>query len=139
MSQRPTADIVADFYAALAAGDAAAIAETIDAHFADDAAVEWPPSLPHGGRVEGSRRLRGLFTGIAKAGNQAGATNLKVLRTIGDGDHVVAWITFDWKDPGAGNGTPNAALEVWSFSDGLVHEIRAFYWDTAAIAQPQHA
>jgi ketosteroid isomerase-like protein len=138
MPQSP-AQIVADFYAALSGGDAASIGATIDAHFADDAAVEWPPSLPHGGRVETSRRLRGLFTGIAKAGNQAGATSLKVLRIIGDGDHVVAWITFDWKNPGSDDAVPNAALEVWSFSDGLVQEIRAFYWDSAAISQPQPA
>ena len=129
MPQRSNAQIVADFYNALSGADPDAIA----------AAIEWPPSLPHGGRVEGSRRLRGLFTGIAKAGNQAGATNLKLVRTIGDGDHVVAWITFDWKSPGSDGAVPNSALEVWSFADGLVREIRAFYWDTAAITHPQHA
>ena len=74
----PNAQIVADFYAALSDADPDAVAAAIDAHFAQDAAIEWPPSLPHGGRVEGSRRLRGLFTGIAKAGNKAGATNLSV-------------------------------------------------------------
>jgi len=52
---------------------------------------------------------------------------------------VVAWITFEWKNPGSDDAVPNAALEVWSFSDGLVREIRAFYWDGAAISQPQHA
>jgi ketosteroid isomerase-like protein len=139
MPQQPNAQIVADFYAALSGADPDAIGAAIDAHFAEDASIEWPPSLPHGGRIEGSRRLRGLFTGIAKAGNQAGATNLTLLRTIGDGDHVVAWITFDWKNPGSDDGVPNSALEVWSFSEGLVREIRAFYWDSAAITQPQPA
>jgi len=139
MTQRPTAQIVADFYAALAGGDVDAVATAIDDHFAEEAAIEWPPSLPHGGRVAGSRRLRSLFTGIAKAGNQAGATNLKLVHTIGDGDHVVAWITFDWKNPGSDDTVPNSALEAWSFSEGRVREIRAFYWDSAAITQPQHA
>lgn len=139
MSQRPHAQIVADFYAALSGGDPEAVAALIDAQFAEDAAIEWPPSLPHGGRIEGSRRLRGLFSGIAKAGDQAGATNLTLVRTIGDGDHVVAWIAFDWKNPGSDVTAPNSALEVWSFSEGLVREIRAFYWDAAAITQPQHA
>jgi len=139
MSQPTNAQIVGDFYAALSAGEPETIAAAIDAHFADDAAIEWPPSLPHGGRVEGSRRLRGLFTGIAKAGNQAGATNLKLVRTIGEGDHVVAWITFEWKNPGSDDAAPNSALEVWSFAGGVVQEIRAFYWDSAAITQPQHA
>jgi ketosteroid isomerase-like protein len=136
MSQ-PNAQIVADFYAALSGADPEAVAAAIDAHFAEDVAIEWPPSLPHGGRVEGSRRLRGLFTGIAKAGNQAGATNLTLVRTIGEGDHVVAEITFEWKTPGSSDAVPNAALELWSFSEGRVREIRAFYWDSAAITQPQ--
>jgi ketosteroid isomerase-like protein len=136
MPQRPV-DIVTDFYTALAASDADSIASLIDGHFADDVAIEWPPSLPHGGRVEGSRRLRAIFTGIAKTGASVGATNLKLIRAIGDGDEVVAWITFDWKQPGEDVGTPNSALELWEFSDGLVRDIRAFYWDTAAIAAPQ--
>jgi hypothetical protein len=137
MAQRPV-DTVTDFYAALAAADADAIASVIDTYFADEAAIEWPPSLPHGGRVEGSRRLRAIFTGIAKPG-AAGATNLKLVRAIGEGDDVVAWLTFDWKLPGSDVGTPNEALELWRFSDGLVRDIRAYYWDHAAITQPQHA
>jgi predicted SnoaL-like aldol condensation-catalyzing enzyme len=134
MPQHPTAQIVADFYSALGSADADTLAAIIDAHFAEDAAIEWPPSLPHGGRVEGVRRVRGLFTRIAQAGNQAGATNLRLVRTIGDGDHVVAWVTFEWKNPNSDDTVTNAALEAWSFSDGLVREIRAFYWDTAAIS-----
>lgn len=136
---RPSAEIVTEFYRALAAADPDAVAAVVDAHFAEDAAIEWPPSLPHGGRVQGSRRLRGLFAGIAKAGEQAGATNLTLVRTIGGGDHVVAWLTFDWKNPGSPAVAPNAALELWSFAEGLVQDIRAFYWDTAAITEPTHA
>jgi len=87
MPQSPNAQIVADFYAALSGADPDAVAAAIDAHFAEDAAIEWPPSLPHGGRIEGSRRLRGLFTGIAKAGDQAGATNRR-RRPRGRLDHL---------------------------------------------------
>jgi ketosteroid isomerase-like protein len=136
MPQRPV-DIVADFYTAISNGDADAVASTIDAHFAEDAAIEWPPSLPHGGRVEGSRKLRAIFSAIAKPGAAAGATNLKLVRAIGEGDDVVAWITFDWKHPGSDAGTPNGALELWNFSDGVLRDIRAYYWDTASIASPQ--
>ena len=103
MPQRPV-DIVADFYTAISNSDADTVASTIDAHFAEDAAIEWPPSLPHGGRVEGSRKLRAIFTAIAKPGAPAGATNLKLVRAIGD--DVVAWLTFDWKQPGSDVGTP---------------------------------
>jgi ketosteroid isomerase-like protein len=131
--QRSTAGIVADFYAALAAGDAESVAASIDGNFSEDAAIEWPPSLPHGGRIVGRRKLRAIFGGIAKAGNDAGATNLTLVRTIGDGDRVVAELTFDWRAPGAATATPNSALELWSFSDGELTEIRAYYWDTTAI------
>jgi hypothetical protein len=136
MPQRPV-DIVTDFYTAISTGDAETVASTIDAHFAEDAAIEWPPSLPHGGRVEGSRKLRAIFTAIAKPGAAAGATNLQLVRAIGEGDDVVAWITFDWKHPGSDVGTPNGALELWNFSEGELRDIRAYYWDTASIASPQ--
>jgi ketosteroid isomerase-like protein len=139
MPERPTAEIVAEFYNALAAADADAIAAVIDTYFDENATIEWPPSLPHGGRVHGRDRLREVFTGIAKMGNKAGATNLQLVRTIGDGDHVVAWVTFDWRQPRSEDAVPNGALEVWTFSAGLAREIRAFYWDTAAISQPRPA
>ncbi|MFE3055763.1 hypothetical protein [Nocardia sp. NPDC059236] len=32
-------------------------------------------------------------------------------------------------------GRPMDALEWWTFDDGRVHTIRAFYWDTAAMSQ----
>lgn len=138
MPDRPV-DVVTDFYNAISAADAETIVNTIDTHFADDAAIEWPPSLPHGGRVQGSRKLRAVFAATADPGAPAGAKNLKLIRAIGDGDEVVAWISFDWLSPGAEAGAPNQALELWRFIDGKVHEIRAFYWDTDAIAAPQRA
>jgi ketosteroid isomerase-like protein len=129
-------DIVTDFYRAVSAKDAAALAATIDAHFADDAAIEWPPTLPHGGRIEGARKLRAVFAGIAKPDAPAGVTNLDLVCAVGDNADVAAWITFDWKHPG-GALAPNSAVEMWRFDDaGKVTEIRAFYWDTDAIARP---
>jgi ketosteroid isomerase-like protein len=136
MPQRPSGQIVADFYGALSAADADAIAAVIDTHFSENASITWPPSLPHGGQVRGKQELRQLFSRIAKASGKVGATNLQLVRTIGEGDHVVAWVTFDWRQPGSEDAVPNAALELWTFSDGLVGEIQAFYWDAAAIANP---
>jgi ketosteroid isomerase-like protein len=131
--------LVADFYNALSAADTETIVRTIETRFAENAAIEWPRSLPHGGRVEGARRLRAVFTASANPDAPAGAKNLKLVSAIGDGDEVVAWITFDWLQPGSTAPVPNQALELWRFSDGVVQEIRAFYWDTDAISTPQPA
>lgn len=109
MSQSANVRFIADFYAALSGAAPEAVAAAIDTHFAEHAAIEWPPSLPHCGRVEGSRRLRRQFTGIATASNQARATNLKLVRTIGDSDHGVGWITFEWKSLGSDDPIANTA------------------------------
>ncbi len=138
MPKRPI-DVVTAFYDAISASDVDTIVSTIDDHFADDVAIEWPPSLPHGGRIEGARKLRAIFAGIADPDAPAGAKNLKLIRAIGDGDDVVAWIGFEWRHPGDDNGTPNEALEKWTFANGSVSEIRAFYWNTDAISAPKRA
>lgn len=131
--------LVTDFYNALSTADTETIVNTIETRFAENAAIEWPPSLPHGGRLEGARRLRAVFTASANPDAPAGAKNLRLVSAIGDGDEVVAWITFDWLQPGSTAPVPNQALELWRFSDGLVQEIQAFYWDTDAISAPQPA
>lgn len=127
------ATIVADFYHALATGDTDAIGAAAHAHFAEDASIEWPPSLPHGGRVQGARKLRAIFSASANPEAPAGAKNLELIRVIGTGDDVVAWIKFDWQQPGATVGVPNQALELWRFTDGKVTAIQAFYWDSDAV------
>lgn len=118
--------IVTDFYSAITAGDADTVVGIIESHFDEDASVEWPPSLPHGGKVQGARKLKAVF-GAAANPDAPGAKNLKLVKAIGDGDDVVAWVSFDFA------GTPNEALEVWTFADGKLREIRAFYWNTDAI------
>lgn len=131
--------LVTDFYTALSTADTETIVRTIDSRFAENASVEWPPSLPHGGRVEGARRLRAVFSASANPDAPAGAKNLRLVSAIGDGDEVVAWIAFDWLQPGSDTPAANQALELWRFSDGLVQEIRAFYWDSDAISAPKPA
>lgn len=131
--------LVTDFYNALSAADTETIVRTVESRFAENAAIEWPPSLPHGGRVEGARRLRAVFAASANPDSPAGAKNLRLVSAIGEGDQVVAWITFDWLQPGSAAPVANQALELWRFSDGMVQEIRAFYWDSDAISAPQPA
>lgn len=135
-STKHSTDVVTAFYRAISTSDGEALTSLVDAEFADSAAIEWPASLPHGGRIEGARRLRAVFAGIAKPDPPAGVVNLTLQSVIGDGDEVVASIAFDWKHPG-GALAPNSALELWRFEAGKVAEIRAFYWDCDAIKQPR--
>jgi ketosteroid isomerase-like protein len=127
------ATVVERFYAAVSAGDAAAIGAIIDEHFVDDASIEWPPSLPYGGRVEGARRLRKMFVAMAGSDVKVGPDSLAVISITTSGDTVAAELSFDWYPPGKADSVSSGALELWTFNADKVRAIRAFYWDTAAL------
>lgn len=131
MSTSP-AEVVRSFYAAVAAKDAAALTSLVEGAFAADAAIVWPDGLPYGGRVVGAAVLKKVFGGMAASPVPAGPANLEVLSVVDGGDTVVAEMSFDWHAPGSQESIPSGALERWTFVDGLVAEIRAYYWDTAA-------
>lgn len=137
-SQTPTvvarSAVVESFYTAVSDGDPESIGVVIDQHFADDASIEWPVSLSYGGRVEGARRLRKMFVAMAGSDVKVGPADLHIARVIATHDAVVAELSFDWYPPGASEPVPSAALELWTFDGGKVTSIRAFYWDTAALA-----
>lgn len=125
--------VVERFYTAVSAADADALGTIVDAYFSDDAAIEWPPSLPYGGRVEGKARLRKIFVGTARSDAKAGPAALEVVSLTAAGATVAAELSFDWYPPGGTTPVPSAALELWTFDLGQVRAIRAFYWDTAAL------
>ena len=131
MSASP-AEIVRDFYDAVVRRDAQDLVALVERSFRDDAAITWPDGLPYGGRVEGARRLGKLFAGMATSAAPVGPENLEVEAVIDGGDKVAAQLRFDWRAPGSADSIPSGALEVWTFECGLVSEIRAYYWDTAA-------
>lgn len=129
MSEQPS-DVVRAFYQAVRDRDGAALEALVAASFDADAAVEWPAGLPYGGRVEGRDVLRKIFGGMAGAASPVGPDNLELASIIDGGSQVAAQLTFDWKF--GGDSIPSGALELWTFDAGLVTEIRAYYWDTAA-------
>lgn len=123
-------EIVQAFYAAAASKDAAALADLLATSFREDAAVEWPAGLPYGGRFEGTRVLGKVFAGLAAEGAPLGPEKLEVASLVDGGEQIAAQVTFDFR---VGDTViPSGALELWTFVDGLVAEIRAYYWDTAA-------
>jgi ketosteroid isomerase-like protein len=125
-------DVVRAFYGAVVRRDAEAIADLVATSFHEDAAITWPDSLPYGGRVEGARRLAKLFAGMAASAVPVGPDGLEITSVVDGGDQVVAQLAFQWRAPGSAEAIPSSALEIWTFEAGLVVDIRAYYWDTAA-------
>lgn len=127
-------DIVREFYQAVAAKDADALEQLIGGHFDTGASVVFPESLPYGGTVAGAAKLARMFAGMAKAPEPAGPAGLDLTGLVGDGDQIAARVEFHWHAPGGASApVPSSALELWTFADGKVREIRAYYWDTAAL------
>jgi ketosteroid isomerase-like protein len=129
MSMTPR-QVVDTFYDAAARRDGDALVALLENSFREDAAVEWPAGLPYGGRVEGVPVLRKVFAGLATPDAALGPDGLEVLAVVEDGDHVAVQVSFDWR--ANGSSVASGALELWTFADGLVAEVRAYYWDTAA-------
>ena len=139
MSAQPR-EVVAAFYEAAAARDAAALDDVLMTSFHEDTVMHWPEGLPYGGRVEGRAVIRKMLAGLAAPDPVMGPENLAVVSVVDGGeDLIAAQVTFDWR--GNGSVIGSGALELWRFSEGLVAEVRAYYWDTAAcqsLMRPQH-
>ncbi len=129
MSAEPR-QVVEAFYDAAKNRDGEALVALVDAAFREDAAVEWPAGLPYGGRVEGAAVLRKVFAGLAAPQAPLGPDGLEVVSVLDGGDQLAVQVTFDWR--ANGDSVSSGALELWTFVDGLVAEIKAYYWDTAA-------
>jgi len=129
---RAPSHVVQTFYGAVAAKDATALSEIVKSSFHENASIAWPEGLPYGGRIEGASRLARLFAGMASSPEPVGPEGLEVISIVDGGDQVAAQLEFRWRAPGSTESIPSGALELWTFDQGLVSEIRAYYWDTAA-------
>jgi ketosteroid isomerase-like protein len=132
-----SAAIVREFYRAVASKDAAALEQLITGHFDADASVVFPESLPYGGTVRGAAKLARLFARMASAPAPVGAADLVLAGLADGGDRIAAQVEFAWYAPGSRVAVPSSALELWTFAGGRVREIRAYYWDTAALIDPR--
>jgi ketosteroid isomerase-like protein len=127
------AELVRSFYRAVANRDEDAVAELVGEHFAEEATLRLPGSLPYGGTVEGRRRLERVFRAAANATDPVGPTALEVLDIVEGADRCAVQLRFDWHAPsGGGVVSGTGAVELWTFAGGLVKDITAYYSDTAA-------
>ncbi len=126
--------LVSTFYQAINNHDRASITEFVDTWFDPDAAVQFPASLPYGGRLSGAKALRGLFGAMASGRTTQGPKRVNVVDIAGTADRVFAELEFDWYPGGEAAPIASAACEVWTFRGGRVTEIRAYYWDAKQLA-----
>jgi ketosteroid isomerase-like protein len=123
-------DIVRNFYARIIEKDLDGINEIIDTHFAQDAVVRIPQSLYYGGEYRGRSVLKKLFSGLAHPKSAVKADSMQVEQMCGDTNCVAAMLSFEWRGRG-GKSVMTRNTEWFTFDEGRVVEIRAFYEDTA--------
>jgi ketosteroid isomerase-like protein len=127
------AGLIRSFYRAVAGRDGDAVATLVGEHFTEDAVLRLPGSLPYGGTIQGRRRLERIFRGAADAAEPVGPSGLEILDVVEGGDRCAVELRFDWRAPAGGGVVPGTgAVELWTFADGRVQDITAYYWDTAA-------
>jgi ketosteroid isomerase-like protein len=118
---------VADaFYHALSRGDADAAAQLVTEHFASDAEVIRPASLPGGGAIRG---VAAIIAFVRAAASSGAAVDLeRVLEsTVGEQTDVIAALSLNLGHAAM------PVLERWTFVGDRVSRLQAFYFDTAAM------
>lgn len=133
MDEMTCRKVVEAFYAAITSKDADAVTTVVAEHFAADATLHLPASLPYGGRIEGARRLAKIFAHAASSTAAVGVQDLQVVALVGDGPRVAARLTFTWFPGDSRESFGSSAIELWTFDAGQVVSIEAFYQDTAAL------
>jgi ketosteroid isomerase-like protein len=116
------AEIVTELGRRFAAGDGAGAAEL----FHPAVRVEQPASLPHGGWHTG-------HDGMAAMGAAFGRHWTRTIsnpRVMGCGDTAVQVTTQTWTAKATGRRATVDVVELFSFRDGMVSEIRVFQQDT---------
>jgi ketosteroid isomerase-like protein len=120
------ASLVTGFYQALARGDADAAARLVSDHFASDAEVIRPGSLPGGGTIRGVPAIV-AFVGAAAASGAAIDLDRVLVSTADEQTDVIAALSLNL------GRTAMPVLERWTFAGDRVSRLQAFYFDTAAM------
>jgi uncharacterized protein len=118
----PGLAVVTELARRFAAGDGAGAL----ALFHPDIRIEQPASLPHGGWYHG-------HDGVAAMGAAFGKHWTRTItdpRIFGGDGRVVQLTTQTWTAKATGRPATVDVVELFSFTDGLVAEIRVFQQDT---------
>ncbi|HEY1530587.1 MAG TPA: nuclear transport factor 2 family protein [Galbitalea sp.] len=125
MSPEDQLDLVKRHYALNGAGDFDGAAELVT----DDFVITIPPYMPFAGVYTGKTAMRTLIPIVVAS---VSVSDVKyVATTVGDG-YVAELVEFSL----AGNdGPPMQGVEVNSFRDGKICEIRPYYFDATSMIE----
>jgi uncharacterized protein len=93
--------------------------------------IQQPSSLPHGGWHAGRAGMEEMGATFARYWSRT----IGPPRILGCGDTVVQVTSQTWTAPGTGRSATVDVVELFSFTDDLISEIRVFQQDTAALLQ----
>ena len=116
------ADVVAELARRFGAGDA----EGAFRLFHPGIRIEQPASLPHGGWHQGHEGV----TAMGASFGRVWFRSISGTRILGCGESVVQVTTQTWTARATGRSATVDVVELFSFRDGLVAEIRVFQQDT---------
>ena len=88
--------------------------------------LQQPASLPHGGWHHGRDGMVEMGTTFAQYWDRT----ITDSRVLGCGDSVVQITTQTWTAKDSGRSATVDVVELFSFADGLISEIRVFQQDT---------
>lgn len=127
-------EAVADVYAAFVSRELEQVGEVFDRTFSPEIVLHEPDQLPYGGAYEGLDTVKEFIGGLVDPQSPVDAAQLVVDDIIASDstDRVVGYVSFPWHPPGAEGGISMSALELFTFEEMQVVEIRVFLWDTAA-------
>ena len=117
-----TADPVEELARRLRARDFAAVLEM----FHPDVRIQQPASLPHGGWHEGRAAVDAMGSTFGTHWERT-ITDPRVMTSA---DSLVMVTTQTWTAKRTGRAATVDVVELFSFTDGLVSEIRVFQQDT---------
>ena len=121
---------VAAFYAKAAEGDAAAASAMLLDMFAPDFVVHEAPVAPWGGDYRGREAMIGLLTNLAAF---LDPTQMKVVDIVSEGDVVAVLFLASFRPSVDADPVQIHMSEWYTFTDGMVTDIRVFYWETPAV------
>jgi uncharacterized protein len=115
-------EVVQELARCFEAGDRAGAAEL----FHPDFRIEQPASLPHGGWHHGAQGMASMGAAFDEHWDRT----IDDPRIHGCGDIVVQVTTQTWTAKATGRSATVDVVELFSFTDGLISEIRVFQQDT---------